>query len=95
MLKAKIHGIDNPILGDEFGAMTEEREIRLKKKLVELVNHHTELKAEKKAVNGALNEQIKFASKKIDAIAEAVKKKDITVLQDAFKSEEMYFLDGK
>lgn len=91
-LKVEVKGINRPELGDEFNNLTEPREKALKKKLVDLVNHHADLKAEKKAMSSALNEQITGAQKKIEAIGETFKKKDIGYLQGAFDPAELDFL---
>lgn len=72
--------------------MTDHQIEALKKKLVDVVNHHAALKSEKKAFLGALGEQIKEAAKRIDAIGDAIKKRDITLLSDVFEDGELDYL---
>lgn len=68
------------------------KEEKLKRKLVDLINYHSDLKGQKKAMNSSLGEQIKQAQKKIEAIGETIQHKDITKLQGAFEAPELDFL---
>lgn len=73
--------------------MNEQIQERLKRKLISLVNHVTELKAQKRAFLSATNEQIAGAEKRIVVIGEAFKEGNLKPLFNIFSEDELKFLD--
>lgn len=62
---------------------------KLSQKLVDLVNHASKLKEDKKELMKSYAEQIKEVQAKVDCIGKAVKAEDTLVLLDAFDSLEI------
>ncbi len=66
--------------------------LRLNKKLVDLLRHIENLKASKKDDASRWAEQIKEASKKVKSITDAIQSNDETYLTQGFSHEEVKLL---
>jgi len=70
-------------------SMTQEQQDNLKLKLVDTCIHLSKTKDDKKAHLAAFGEEIKGAEKRIEALSNAIKGDDITLLIEAFDEYEV------
>lgn len=77
-------------------AFNPESRDRMSKKLVETVQHLDKLMLDKKASADGFNEEIKSAKKRMNTLAEAMEKGDMTLLNGVFYDDEIAsFVSGR